>query len=95
MTSDMGGYGEPATVATASKWATRFGLDPARVLAADLTAMTIPKNLLLSPEGHLLFEKTGQMRAAEIRDVLNRYMTDWREWKENSKVAEWMRFGGD
>lgn len=93
MTSDMGGYGDPATVATASSWASRFGLDPGRVLAADLTAMTIPKNLLFSPEGHLLFEKTGQMRAAEIRDVLNSYMADWREWKENSKVADWMRFG--
>ena len=62
------------------------------LLAADLTAMTIPKNLLFSPEGHLLFEKTGQMPAAEIRDVLNRYMDDWREWKENSKVADWMRW---
>lgn len=93
MTSDMGGYGDPATVATASGWASRFGLDPGRVLAADLTAMTIPKNLLFSPEGHLLFEKTGQMRAAEIRDVLNSYMADWRQWKENSKVADWMRFG--
>jgi thiol-disulfide isomerase/thioredoxin len=95
MTSDMEGYGDPATVETAARWASRFGLDPGRVLAADLTAMTIPKNLLFSPKGHLLFEKTGQMRAAEIRDVLQRYMADWRNWEENAKVADWMRFGGD
>jgi hypothetical protein len=49
MTSDMEGYGDPATVETAARWASRFGLDPGRVLAADLTAMTIPKNLLFSP----------------------------------------------
>ena len=95
MTSDMGGYGDPATVATASKWASRFGLDPGRVLAADLTAMTIPKNLLLSPDGHLLFEKTGQMRAAEIRDVLQRHMADWRLWDETGQFAEWMTWGKD
>lgn len=90
MTSDVGGYGDPATVATAAKWASRFGLDPERVLAADLTAMTIPKHLLFSPDGHLLFEKTGQMRASEIRDVLDRYMADWRQWKETGWLAEWM-----
>lgn len=90
MTSDVGGYGDPATVATAAKWASRFGLDPERVLAADLTAMTIPKHLLFSPDGHLLFEKTGQMRASEMRDVLVRYMADWRQWKETGWLAEWM-----
>jgi hypothetical protein len=93
MTSDMEGYGDPATVATASKWASRFGLDPGRVLAADLTAMTIPKHLLFSPDGHLLFERTGQLRATEIRDVLERYMADWRHWDETGQLADWMTWG--
>jgi thiol-disulfide isomerase/thioredoxin len=92
MTSDMGGYGDPATPATAAKWAARFGLDPEKVLAADLTAMTIPKHILFSPDGHVLLERTGQIFAGEIRSTLSRYMADWKEWDETAKPAEWMRW---
>jgi len=51
MTSDMKGYGDPATRETAARWSKAFGLDPTRVLAADLTATTIPKHILFSPDG--------------------------------------------
>ena len=91
MTSDMGGFGDPATRQTAAQWANRFGLDPARVLAADLTSMTIPKHILFSPDGHVLFEKTGSMSAAEISTTLGRYMDDWWAWKQYGDFADWMR----
>jgi thiol-disulfide isomerase/thioredoxin len=92
MTSDLGGYGDPATPATAAKWAARFGLDPGKVLAADLTGMTIPKHILFSPDGHVLLEKTGQMFAREIQSTLSRYMADWKEWDETAEPADWMRW---
>jgi len=78
MTSDMGGYGDPATRSTAESWATRHGLDPAHVLAADLTSVTVPRHILFSPEGQMLFLKTGTMSAGEIRDVIARSVADWR-----------------
>jgi thiol-disulfide isomerase/thioredoxin len=93
MTSDMGGYGDPATQATAANWASRFGLDPARVLAADLTSIKIPKHILFSPDGQVLFEKNGGMSSKEIEKTLYRYMNDWREWKKSGKRARWMRRG--
>ncbi len=91
MTSEMGGYGHPPTTDTAARWASRFGLDPEMVLAADLTAMTIPKHILFSPEGHVLFERTGQLGASHIRETLSRFKEDWRRWKEFGTTAEWMR----
>ena len=91
MTSDMGGYGDPATQVTAARWAARFRLEPSLVLAADLTAMTIPKHILFSPEGHVLLEKTGQMPSSEIRSTLSQYLSDWEDWKERAKLADWMR----
>ena len=90
MTSDTGGFGDPATRQTAAKWASRFGLDPTQVLAANLTSMTIPKHLLFSPDGHVLFEKTGSMTAAEVRTVLDQYMGDWWTWKKFGDFADWM-----
>jgi thiol-disulfide isomerase/thioredoxin len=90
MTSEMRGYGHPATPKTATRWADRFGLEPERVLADDLATMTIPKHRLFSPDGQLLFEKTGLMSADRILATLTRYMNDWREWKEFGTMAEWM-----
>jgi hypothetical protein len=92
VTSGMGGYGDPATSQTAADWASRHGRDPSRVLAADLTAMTIPKHILFSPEGHVLFEKTGQMQTAEIQTTLAGIMQDWRRYKESVKYADWMYY---
>ncbi len=87
MTSESGGYGHPATPETAASWAGRFGLDPARVLAADLTAMTIPKHILFSPDGQVLFEETGGLPATKIRSTLTRSMKRWLDWKESAEVA--------
>jgi len=88
MTSDMGGYGDPATQQTAARWAKRLRLNPAHVLAADLTGIKIP--ILFSPDGHVLFEKIGQMGAGEVRSTLNRYMQDWWAWKDSATLADWM-----
>lgn len=81
LTSDMGGYGHPATRATAASWSRQFGLDPALVLAADLTSTTIPKHILFSPDGQVLFEQTGQLSADRIRATLARCRQQWQNWK--------------
>ena len=91
MTSDMGGYGDPATLATALSWAERFQLDKQRVLAANLTSMTVPKHIFFSPDGHMLFEKTGSMSASDIRTTLTQYMMDWSAWKQSLTKAEWVQ----
>ncbi len=90
MTSDQGGYGDPATQSTAARWASKFGLDEDHVLAADLTAMTIPKHILFSPEGHVLFEKTGGMSSDQIQSRLASYKDDWHTWKTTAELADWM-----
>ena len=92
MTSETGGYGHPATRQTAQSWAGRHRLDPDLVVAAtDLTSLTIPRHIFYSPEGQMLFMKTGTMRAAEIRDVISKRSADWKAWKETGKPARWMR----
>lgn len=84
MTSDDGGYGDPATRQTAKRWSAMFQLDPSRVVAADLTATTVPKHILFSPDGQVLFEQTGQMNANEIRQTLARCRQDWQSWKSST-----------
>jgi thiol-disulfide isomerase/thioredoxin len=91
MTSDMGGYGDPATLTTAISWAEQFQLDKHHVLAANLTSMTVPKHILFSPDGHMLFEKTSSMSASDISTTLTQYMMDWNEWKHTLTKAEWMQ----
>ncbi len=90
MTSEMGGYGHPATQETARSWASAHGLDAGQVLAADLTAITIPRHLLFSPQGHTLFAREGAMSAAEIREVAERRMHEWRAWRQTGARADWM-----
>jgi len=70
MTSEPQGYGHPATEVTAARWAARLGLDPSRVLAADLTSMKLPRHILYSPRGEALFDHTGQLSAAQIQATL-------------------------
>ncbi len=73
-------------------WARAHRLDPDLVVAAtDLTSVTIPRHIFYSPEGQMLFIKTGTMRAAEIRDVISRRSADWNAWNETGKLARWMR----
>jgi len=92
MTSETGGYGHPATRQTAQNWAGGHRLDPDLVVAAtDLTSLTIPRHIFYSPEGQMLFMKTGTMRAAEIRDVISKRSADWKAWQETGKLARWMR----
>lgn len=91
MTSDMGGYGDPATRATAQAWASRYGLDPGRVLAADLTAIKVPRHILYSPEGQMLFLWTGYLPADRISDVLEERMAGWNAWSRSGRLASWMQ----
>ena len=72
-------------------WARRFGLDPRRVLAADLWTMTIPHHILLSPKGQTLYRTKGQLSEEQIRVMLQRYMNDWKDWDKSGSVADWMR----
>jgi hypothetical protein len=70
MTSEIGGYGHPATRDTAFRWAKRLSLEPDKVLAADATAMMLPQHALFSPSGKELFRHVGNMTAADIRKAL-------------------------
>jgi hypothetical protein len=91
LTSDVGGYGHPATRKTARRWARKHRLDPKRVLAADLTGQVIPRHILFSPEGQMLFLRTGYMPADEIRAVIAQRSSDWKLWQQTGELAEWMR----
>jgi thiol-disulfide isomerase/thioredoxin len=91
VTSDMGGYGDPATRTTAQKWADQHGLEPQRVLAADLTATTIPRHILYSPEGQVLFIATGYLPADRIKEVIEERSSDWKAWSRSGRLASWMR----
>ncbi len=87
MTSEMGGYGHPATRATAAAWAERYGLDPDKVIAADLTSLSVPRHLLFSPEGHTLFARDGYMSGQEVDAVISARQADWRVWKDSGARA--------
>ncbi len=87
----MGGYGDPATTATALNWASKYKLDKQYVLAANLTSMTVPKHIFFSPDGHMLFEKTGSMSASDIHTTLKQYMKDWSAWEHTLSKAAWMQ----
>jgi thiol-disulfide isomerase/thioredoxin len=77
MTSDE----EPLSVATdrtASRWASRFGLDSSRVAACTETRV-IPTHMLFSPEGQLLYWSEGGLSAAQIQSVLSSQMPKWNQ----------------
>ena len=76
MTSEREGYGHPATQATAARWAQNLSLEPARVVAADLTSQKLPQHALYSPDGRELFRHVGKMSAEEIRMTLERHEKD-------------------
>jgi len=79
-----------ATSATAKHWSDQFYLDPGLVLAADLWYKTVPEHRLFSPEGHTLFVHVGFLTSSQIIDTIFYYKTDWEEWNETGKTAEWM-----
>ena len=92
ITSATAGRRTDPTPDTAKAWAKRFGLVPERVVAAtDLWGTIIPMHVLYSPEGQTLHVSTGGLSASQIRDILERYMGDWKEWRETGTTADWMR----
>lgn len=92
MTAKGRDYNDHATVDTAKEWAGRFGLDPKRVLAANLWAKMIPEQRLYSPEGHTLFVHVGYLSAEQMRKVIDYYRGGWEKWKKEGLAAEWMTF---
>jgi len=90
MTS-LEGYGSPATQETARKWAERFQLRAERVLAADLTSMTIPAHILFSPTGQTLYRHTGLLTAEEIKQILSDRTRDWARWWDSGTKSDWMK----
>jgi thiol-disulfide isomerase/thioredoxin len=90
MTSRSNQYNDHATVDTAKSWASRFGLDPKRVLAAELWSKTIPEHRLYSPQGHTLFVHVGGLSAKQITEILSYYKIGYSNWSETGEPAEWM-----
>ena len=79
---------------TARLWANRFKLNPARVVVAtNRWGMTIPTHILFSPTGQTLYRSKGFHSKDQIREIMERYMRDWRNWSENGAVADWMKLG--
>ncbi len=92
MTGQSEKYNDHATVDTAKAWARRFGLDPARVVAAELWFKTVPEHRFYSPEGHTLFVHVGALTADQIRDVIGYYREGYETWKTGGTAADWMTF---
>lgn len=90
MTGKSNKYNDHATVGTAKEWAGRFGLDPKRVLAAELWFKTIPEHRFYSPQGHTLFVHVGALSADQIREIISYYKTDWDNWIKTGQRADWM-----
>lgn len=92
MTGKSNKYNDHATVATARAWASRFQLDPARVIAAELWFKTVPEHRFFSPRGHTLFVHVGHLPADRIREVISFYRTGWEKWSATGEKADWMTF---
>lgn len=74
MTTEHEGFGHPSTAATAARWASRFGLDPNRVWAGQVRYRYLPRNLLLSRQGDVLFDEVGELDAGRIRTEIARHL---------------------
>lgn len=61
---------QPPTGHTARGWSEKHKLKPEMVIARDLSN-TLPYNLLYSPKGEVLFEKSGLMKNHEVEAVIN------------------------
>lgn len=78
---------------TANSWAQSFGFAPDRVVAAtDLWGMTIPTHILYSPKGQMLYRSSGYLSEGQIREILERTMSEWYNWTKRGEAAPWMRF---
>ena len=67
------------------------GFIPRQALYVDLHAIKVPRHILYSPEGHMLFIKTGTMTGAEIRQAIEQRGSAWNRWKKTGEIADWMR----
>lgn len=72
MVTERGGYGHPSTATTAARWASRVGLDPAHVWAGQVPHRYLPRNLLYSPQGDVLFDQVGELNASQIQAEIAR-----------------------
>jgi thiol-disulfide isomerase/thioredoxin len=90
MTGKSNKYNDHATVDTAKAWASRFGLDAKRVVAAELWFKTIPEHRLYSPQGHTLFVHVGALSADQIRKVISYYKKGYDNWSKTGERADWM-----
>ena len=82
------------TQETAKAWARRFGLDPAKVVAAtNRWGMTIPTHILFSPTGQTLYRAVGFLSKEQLQEIMAAYIQDWENWSENGTEAEWMWSG--
>lgn len=77
---------------TAKQWANRFGLNKKQVVASkDHWSMTVPQNLLFSPDGQTLFIHQGLISQDQLKGKILLYMSDWNKWKKDGVKAKWMR----
>lgn len=74
MTTEREGYGHPSTQATAARWASRLDLDPSRVWAGRVRSRFLPRNLLYSARGELLFDQVGELNARQVRAEIARHV---------------------
>lgn len=74
MVTERGGYGHPSTTATAKRWASRFSLDPSRVWAGQVRHRILPRNLLYSPQGEVLFDQVGELNVRQIQEEIARHV---------------------
>ncbi|MGI9248086.1 MAG: TlpA family protein disulfide reductase [Woeseiaceae bacterium] len=74
MVSERGGYGHPSTVVTAARWASQLGLDPSHVWAGQVRHRFLPRNLLYSPQGDVLFDQVGELNAGQIQAEIARHV---------------------
>ena len=82
------------TQETASSWARRFKLNPAKVVAAtDRWGMTIPTHILYSPTGQTLYRSKGYLSKEQLQEIMAGYIQDWENWSENGTEADWMWSG--
>jgi len=74
MVTEREGYGHPSTAITAARWASRLGLDPAHVWAGKVPHRYLPRNLLYSPQGDVLFDQVGELSASQVKAEIARHV---------------------
>jgi len=65
---------QPASVATAERWAKRHKLDDRFVVAGSNTSMTVPQHRLYGPDGELLYTGRGVHASPQIVATIRKHM---------------------